>query len=94
MTVLSDDEIRAGIEDLAGWELIGGEIAKEYTFPTFMDAISFINRIAQRADAADHHPDLTNHYTRVRVGLRSWSAGGVTSSDVSMARQVEQVSRA
>lgn len=90
MAVLSDNEVRAGIAGLPGWELAGGEIAKEYTFSTFMEAIAFINRIAERADAADHHPDLTNHYTRVRVALRSWSAGGVTDADVAMAYEVEQ----
>jgi 4a-hydroxytetrahydrobiopterin dehydratase len=63
LTALSDDDVSAQLAggDLPGWRLDRGEIFKNYTFKTFMDAIAFIGRIAEKAEAANHHPDLENH---------------------------------
>ncbi len=91
MPKLPDEEIAEslGRSDLAGWRFDRGEIFKNYKFPTFLDAIAFINRIAERAEAANHHPDLENHYNRVRVALHTWTENGVTEKDVGLAREIE-----
>ncbi len=96
MPKLSDEEIgeALGRSDLAGWRFDRGEIFKNYKFPTFLDAIAFINRIAERAEAANHHPDLENHYNRVRVALHTWTENGVTEKDVTLAREIEAVAEA
>jgi 4a-hydroxytetrahydrobiopterin dehydratase len=92
VTKLSDDEVHGSIErDLPGWRLVDGEIVKNYKFPSFMDAIAFIDRLAERAEAANHHPDLENHYNRVRVGLHTWSENAVTEKDLALAREIESV---
>jgi 4a-hydroxytetrahydrobiopterin dehydratase len=92
VTVLSDDEIReALLQDLPGWRFDRGEIFKQYKFPSFRDAIAFIDRLADKADAANHHPDLENHYNRVRVALHTWTENGVTERDVKLAREIESV---
>jgi 4a-hydroxytetrahydrobiopterin dehydratase len=59
-----------------------------------MDAIGFIDRIAVKADAADHHPDLENHYNRVRVALHTWSESAVTEKDFALAREIEGIATA
>jgi 4a-hydroxytetrahydrobiopterin dehydratase len=92
MAILSDEEIDEALSGLPGWRRDRGEIFKNYTFPTFLDAIAFIGRIAERAEAANHHPDLENHYNRVRVGLHTWSENGITGKDVALAREIESVS--
>ena len=91
MARLSDDEIRIALEDLPGWHYERGEIFKQYKFPTFLDAIAFIDRIADKSDAADHHPDLENHYNRVRVALHTWNEDAVTEKDIALAHQIESV---
>jgi 4a-hydroxytetrahydrobiopterin dehydratase len=89
VTLLSDDEIRRALADLPGWELGDKEIVKQFTFKTFRDAIAFINKVADAAEAANHHPELTNVYARVRVALSTHDAGGVTEKDISLARAIE-----
>ena len=89
MAKLADEEIRAGLEALPGWELQGGAIRKEFTFKGFRAAIAFIDRVAEVAIAAGHHPDLENHYNRVVVSLTSHDAGGVTRADLALARGIE-----
>jgi 4a-hydroxytetrahydrobiopterin dehydratase len=90
---LSEDRVLEALAagDLPGWRLGKGEIVKNYSFPTFRDAIAFIDRIAEKAEAADHHPDLENHYNRVRVALHTWSENAITDKDLSLAREVESV---
>ena len=82
---------QAALADLPGWQLKNGEIFKQYKFPSFMDAIGFITRVAEKAEAANHHPDLENHYNRVRIGLHTWNEDAVTAKDVALAHQIEQV---
>jgi 4a-hydroxytetrahydrobiopterin dehydratase len=95
VTKLSDEGIRDALAagDLPGWRFDRGEIFKQYKFGSFMDAIAFIDRIAEKAEAANHHPDLENHYVRVRVGLQTWSESAVTEKDVALAREIEAVSK-
>jgi 4a-hydroxytetrahydrobiopterin dehydratase len=95
LTGLSDEEIRDRLSagDLPGWRFDRGEIFKQYKFPTFMDAIGFIDRIAVKADGANHHPDLENHYNRVRVALHTWSENAVTENDFALAREIEEIGR-
>jgi 4a-hydroxytetrahydrobiopterin dehydratase len=92
VTALSQDEIeRALAADLPGWRYERGEIFKNYKLASFMDAIGFIDRIAEKAEAANHHPDLENHYNRVRVALHTWSENAVTERDIALAREIESV---
>jgi 4a-hydroxytetrahydrobiopterin dehydratase len=91
MPPLSDDEIGTVLEELPDWRYAKGEIFKQFTFPTFMDAIAFIDRVAERADELNHHPDLENHYNRVRVGLHTWDEDAVTEKDIALAHQIESV---
>lgn len=95
--VLSDQAIRVALEELPGWTHLSGgsgrsgELVKEFRFPSFLDAIAFIDRLAEAAEAANHHPDLENHYDRVRVALHTWSENGVTRKDVDLAHRIEAV---
>jgi 4a-hydroxytetrahydrobiopterin dehydratase len=91
VTTLSPEEIEHALADLSGWRYERGEILKNFKFPAFMDAIAFIDRIAEKAEAANHHPDLENHYNRVRVALHTWSENAVTEKDIALARDIESV---
>ncbi len=93
MKKLSKEEVERALAagQLPGWRLGDNELVKNYKFPSFAEAISFILRLAQKAEAADHHPDLENHYNRVRVALHTWSEGGITEKDLALARDIESV---
>jgi len=66
---------------LDGWSLDGDAIRKQYTFPSFADAIAFVNRLAPEADKADHHPDILVSYKRVTLTYSTHSEGGLTAKD-------------
>ena len=90
---LSDDDIKKALAsgDLPGWRTGERQIFKNFKFETFMDAVAFINRVAEKAEAANHHPDLENHYNRVRIGLQTWNENAVTQKDLALARAIEAV---
>ena len=91
MSKLDDADIvrELGGGDLPGWRYDRGEIFKNFKFGSFREAIAFIGRIADVAEAANHHPDLENHYNRVRVALHTWSESAVTNKDLHLAREIE-----
>ncbi len=89
MATLSDDEIRTALEDLPGWELSGGQIAKEFKRDGFAGAIAFVVRLSYAAEAANHHPDLDIRYSRVRVALSTHSEGGITAKDIDLAHTID-----
>jgi 4a-hydroxytetrahydrobiopterin dehydratase len=92
MTRLTDGEVHAALaEGLPGWGVEKGALTKEFAFPGFRAAITFIDRVAEEAQAARHHPDLWNRYNRVNVTLSTHDEGGITEKDVALARAIESV---
>jgi len=91
MSTLDHDTVRARLSELDGWSLEGDAIRREFTFDGFREAIGFINRIADLADDANHHPELTNVYATVTVVLTTHDAGGVTEKDLALAESIDQV---
>jgi len=89
MAKLPDDRITERLAQLPGWERQGDEIVKTFELPTFPDAIAFVTRIADRAEAANHHPDLDIRYRKVGVVLSTHDAGGLTDNDFDLAAQIE-----
>jgi 4a-hydroxytetrahydrobiopterin dehydratase len=78
---LSWKEAEQRIKTLHGWTLEGDEITKQYTFKDFLEAIAFVNRLAPKAQAADHHPDILINYKRVTLTYSTHSEGGLTVKD-------------
>ncbi len=91
MNTLDDHTIRTALEDLEGWERRDATIHRSFSCDDFRAAIAFINRIADLADAADHHPELFNVYATVEVTLTSHDAGGITEKDIALARAINDV---
>ena len=91
MQKLEATEIAAKLAELSDWSHNGDQIERKLTFPSFMDAIAFINRIAELADAADHHPEIFNVYDRVELVLTTHDASGLTEKDFKLAAQIDAV---
>lgn len=89
MPLLDDAEIRNSLDQLDGWTRDGDTIRKTYTLDSFAEAIAFVNRIAELAERADHHPDIDIRYDRVACALSTHSQGGLTRKDFDLARQLD-----
>ena len=91
MATMSDTEVKAALADLPGWELVGADIVKEYKFADFVAAIAFVNELAERAEAANHHPDIDIRWNKVRLALSTHSEGGLTRNDFALAAEIESL---
>lgn len=89
--VLLDSQIEQALQTLPGWKKNGNVIQRAFEFPSFAGAMSFVNNIAQAAEAANHHPDILINYNKVILTLVSHDSGGVTQRDVRMAGKINEV---
>ncbi len=77
----------------SGWARDGGTIVREYKFADFATAIAFVDRVAELAEAANHHPDILVHgWNKVRLQLSTHSEGGLTGADFALASQIDGLS--
>lgn len=90
MVKLTTEAVQAGLKKLPGWSLIGETISKQYTWPSFPEAVQFVNRVADLAEEADHHPDILINYRRVTLTLSTHSEGGLTRKDFDLAGKIEK----
>lgn len=80
------------LTNLQGWELAedGKSIRRTYTMRWFMDAIELIQRIAQIAEAEEHHPDIhLTGYRRLKIELATHAIGGLSENDFILAAKIE-----
>lgn len=89
VSLLDDQQIRARLDDLEGWTREGDAIRKTYTLDSFPESIAFVNRIAELAQRADHHPDIDIRFDRVSCALSTHSEGGLTAKDFDLAVQLD-----
>jgi 4a-hydroxytetrahydrobiopterin dehydratase len=89
-TPLKPEEITAALAMLTQWEVVDNRLRKTFMLPTFRESIAFINRVADLAEAADHHPNITIAWKKVTLVLTTWAAEGkITARDVNLAREIE-----
>ena len=89
MALLSDSAIADGLADTE-WERDGETIVRERRFSDFRAAIAFVERVAEEAEAVNHHPDILVHgWNKVRLTLSTHSEGGITAADLALAARLD-----
>ena len=87
--LLSDEDVAGALAE-SEWEREGDAITRELRFKDFAAAMNFVNRVAEAAEAANHHPDILVHnWNHVRLTLSSHSEGGITRSALDLARTLD-----
>ena len=88
--VLSQDDIQERLKELNGWTLKEEKIVKILEFPSFMEAIHFVNKIAKIAEYHSHHPIITINWKTVKISLKSFDVNSITERDFSLASAIEE----
>lgn len=93
MTLLSDAEIEQRIATVGEWRRHGRDsIVRELKLADFAAAIAFVDRVAELAEQANHHPDMLVHgWNRVRLTLSTHSQGGLTEADFGLAARIDRL---
>ena len=79
------------IEDaqLTHWTVAEKSLTRTVELTSFPAAIEVVNRVADAAEAADHHPDIDIRWRTLTFTLSTHSAGGLTQKDVDLARRID-----
>jgi 4a-hydroxytetrahydrobiopterin dehydratase len=91
MDLLDEAAVKAALDRLPGWERNGDQIVKTYTLDDFRSAMTFVDRVAEAAEAAEHHPDIDIRWNKVTLWLSTHSAGGLTERDTALAHRIERL---
>ena len=90
-SLLGDEAVAARLGEIPGWEFAEGELRREFSFGNFVEAFGFMSSVALLAEKLDHHPNWSNVYNTVRIGLNTHDAGGVTDFDFTLAGQINEL---
>ena len=89
MALLSDEQIETALEGRE-WRREGEALVRDRRFADFAAAIAFVERVAEVAEASNHHPDILVHgWNKVRLTLSTHSEGGVTAADIALAQRLD-----
>jgi len=86
----SEDGIRRRLPELDGWEYDGKQLTRLFQLPSFPDAVRFVDRLAEAAERAQHHPDIDIRYDTVRLHLMTHTEKGITDKDFDLAKEINR----
>ncbi|MEX2368902.1 MAG: 4a-hydroxytetrahydrobiopterin dehydratase [Candidatus Paceibacterota bacterium] len=89
MKKLSESQIQARLEHLAGWEGDEAVLQKEFRFADFVEAMEFVNLVGEKAEELGHHPDICISYNSVVCMVTTHEKGGLTEADFKLAGLIE-----
>lgn len=74
------------------WEEKNNELIKKFEFNNFIEAFSFMTKVAIIAEKADHHPWWSNVYNQVEIRLTTHDAGNtITEKDRDLANKIDSL---
>jgi len=88
--LLEPEAVQTLLQEVPEWKLEENTICRTIDFASFPLAIDFVNKVAEEAEKANHHPDIDIRWKTVRLALSTHSAGGLTSADFTLARKLDQ----
>jgi 4a-hydroxytetrahydrobiopterin dehydratase len=91
MSLLTPDEIDRKLHDLNEWKLTPQGIQKRFEMESFLSVMNLVNRVADLAEEANHHPDILINYNKVTFTLTTHDAGGITEKDFDLAQRIEAI---
>jgi 4a-hydroxytetrahydrobiopterin dehydratase len=92
MALLSQEEVdRALAGDLSAWHQDADALVRSVEAPSFLEGIELVRRVADAAEAADHHPDIDIRWRTVTFRLSTHSEGGLTAKDIELAGTIDRL---
>lgn len=90
MAGLTSEQLVALSTTLPGWSVDRDAIRRTYEFANFIEAMSFVTKVAILAEKANHHPDIDIRWNRVSLVLTTHDAGGLTDKDADLAAAIDR----
>ena len=65
------------------------KLVKTFQFKDFKEALSFINKVGEKAESMNHHPKIVNIYNSVTIELWTHDQNAVTELDFQLADEID-----
>ncbi|HVZ94987.1 MAG TPA: 4a-hydroxytetrahydrobiopterin dehydratase [Phycisphaerales bacterium] len=88
---LSAEQVAQRVAAMPQWAEVAGSIQRTFQFKDFVEAMKFVNRVADVAEKAQHHPDILIRWNKVTLSLNTHDAGGITQKDFDLAGQIDRM---
>ncbi len=88
---LNAEQVESRLQKLSEWSQSSDTLQRTLNFPSFAEAIAFVNQVAALAESQDHHPDILIRYSKVTLNLSTHDAGGITEKDFDLAEGIERL---
>ena len=93
MKKLSTTELQKHLDEkLSDWKLQENKIMRHFEFKDFIEAFGFMTKVALLAQQANHHPEWSNVYNKVKIVLTTHDEDGITDKDIQLALKIESLS--
>ncbi|MFV1917584.1 MAG: 4a-hydroxytetrahydrobiopterin dehydratase [Patescibacteria group bacterium] len=74
------------------WGIVGGKkIKRTFTFENFMSGVAFVNKVADIAEAENHHPDIYLFFKKVEIEFSTHAIGGLSENDFILAVKIDRI---
>ena len=90
-TLLDEAQIAEQLRSTPEWQRERDAIVRTVRCASFRDAIALVARVADAAEAADHHPDILIRWRRVTFTLSTHASGGLTAKDFALAANIDRL---
>jgi 4a-hydroxytetrahydrobiopterin dehydratase len=88
---LSEQEIQREVNKLQGWTIVNCKLNRSFEFNSFVDAFSFMTKVAMEAEKMNHHPEWFNVYNRLKIELVTHDIGGISNYDIKLATIISKL---
>ena len=88
---LSESHVQELLPQVPEWVLEESKLKREFKFKNFVQAMEFVNKVAEIAEGEGHHPDISIHYNRVSLELYTHAINGLHENDFILAAKVNEI---
>lgn len=86
---LDEGTTRLLAAEVPGWKVDGQRLSRDFTFPDFVSALAFVNKVGDVAESENHHPDIALTWGKVGVSTWTHSANGLSENDFVLAAKID-----
>ena len=87
---LEEEKVNEFLKEIPEWALKDGHLYKKFKFKNFVEAIKFVNKIAEVAESEGHHPDFSVHYSKVEIEIWTHAIKGLSENDFILAAKIDE----
>ena len=88
---LEKSKVNGLLKEIPSWALKNGHLYKKFKFKDFVEAMKFINALAEIAESEGHHPDFCVHYNKVEVEIWTHAVNGLSENDFILAAKIDKI---